>query len=116
MLRSDGSLRVKNAPKLFLNYLREGISKIKQYLNYVEMIINQKFLATLLTFSNLQKHFYEKLYAKQATSKAATTELISKIPNRKEKSNKQFHLCEAKILYMRPQILKQITNFQVMMT
>ena len=51
------------------------------------MIINQNILATLLTFSNLQKNFYEKLYTKQTTSKTATTEFISKIPNRKEISN-----------------------------
>ena len=69
------------------------------------MIINQNILATLLTFLNLQKNFYEKLYTKQTTSKTATTEFISKIPNRKEISNEQFHPCDAKILYMRPQIL-----------
>ena len=96
---------MKNALKSFLKYLREGICKIKQYLNYILMIINQNILATLLTFSNLQKNLYEKLYTKQTTSKTATTEFISKIPNRKEISNEQFHLCEAKILYMRPQNL-----------
>ena len=69
------------------------------------MIKNQSILATLLTFSNLQKNFYEKLYTKQTTSKTATTEFISKIPNRKKISNEEFHLCEAKTLYMRPQNL-----------
>ena len=62
---------------------------------------------------------YEKLYTKQTTPKTATSGFISKIPNRKETSNEQFHPCEAKILYMRPQnlqILKQIINFHVMMT
>ena len=77
----------------------------KQYLNYILMIINQNILETLLTFSNLQKNFYEKCYTKQTTSKTVTTEFISKIPNRKEISNELFHLCEAKILYMRPQNL-----------
>ena len=47
------------------------------------MIINQNILATLLTFSNLQKTLYEKLYTKETTSKITTTEFISKIPNRK---------------------------------
>ena len=83
------------------------------------MIINQNILATLLTFSNLQKkQFYEKFCTKETTSKTATTEFISKIPNRKKISNEHFHLCEAKIFKMRPQnlyILKQIINFQVMM-
>ena len=122
MLWSNGSLRVENALKIFLKYLREGICKIKQYLNYKLMVINQNIVATRLLFSNLQKNFYEKLYTKQTTSKTATTEFISKIPNRKERSNKQIHLCEAKILYMRAQnlkvskVLKQIINSQVMMT
>ena len=57
------------------------------------MIINENILATLMTFSNLQR-----LYTKETTSKTTTTEFISKIPNRKKKSNEQFHLCEAKIL------------------
>ena len=48
---------------------------------------------------------YEKLYTKQTTPKTATSEFISKIPNRKEISDEQFHPCEAKILYMRPQNL-----------
>ena len=62
------------------------------------MIRNQNILATLLTFLNLQKKLYEKLYTKETTSKTATTEFISKMSNREKKSNKQFHLCEAKIL------------------
>ena len=59
------------------------------------MIINQNILAILRAFLNLQK-FYEKLYTKQ-TSTAATTEFLSKIPNRKKISNEHFNLCEAEI-------------------
>ena len=69
------------------------------------MIINQNILVTLRTFSKLQKNYYEKLYTKEATSKTVTTEFISETPNRKKISNEQFHLCEAKILEMRPQNL-----------
>ena len=61
------------------------------------MIINQNILATLLTFSNLQKSFYERFYTKEAAFKTATTEVLSQISNKKI-SNEQFHLCEAKIL------------------
>ena len=57
--------------------------KIKQYLKYILMTINQNILATLLTFSYLQKNLYEKLYTKETTSKTTTIEFISKIPNRK---------------------------------
>ena len=35
-------------------FFKVGVCKIKQYVNYIFMIINQNFLATLLTFSNLQ--------------------------------------------------------------
>ena len=69
--------------KRFSKYLEEGMCKIKQYLKCILMIINQNILATLLTFSNLQKNLYEKLYTKETTSKTTTTEFISKIPNRK---------------------------------
>ena len=59
------------------------------------MMTNQNILAIRRMFLNLQKN-YEKLYTKQ-TSTAATTEFISKIPNRKEISNEHFNLCEAEI-------------------
>ena len=62
---------------------------------FILMIINQNILASLLAFSNLKKNFYEKFYTKEVTFK---TEFISQIPNRKDISNEQFHLCEAKIL------------------
>ena len=42
------------------------------------------------------KKNYEKLYAKW-TSTAATTEFVSKIPNRRKISNEHFNLCEAEI-------------------
>ena len=84
---------LNNALKLFSKYLIESICKIKQYLNYILKII-----AILLIFSNLQKNCYEILYTKKTTSKTATTEFLSKIPNRKKISNEQFHLCEAKSL------------------
>ena len=37
------------------------------------------------------------LYTKESTSKASTTEFLTKIPDRKKKSNKQFTLCETRI-------------------
>ena len=62
------------------------------------MIINQNILASLLAFSNLKKKNYEKFYTKKVTLKIPTTEFLSKIANRKNISNEQFHLCEAKVL------------------
>ena len=37
----------KNLPKHFSEYLKDRIWKIKQYLNYILMIINQNILAIL---------------------------------------------------------------------
>ena len=41
-------------------------------------------------FSSLKKN-YEKLYTKETTSKAATTESLSKVPKRKKISNQHFN-------------------------
>ena len=41
------SWRAKNARKLSSKYLKDRICKIKQYLNYILMIINQNILAIL---------------------------------------------------------------------
>ena len=51
--------------------------------------INQSILAALRTFSNLKKKKKENetFYTKETTSKAATTEFLGKIPNRKKISN-----------------------------
>ena len=40
-----------------------------------------------LRTSNLQKRIYKKPYTQETTSKAPTTEFLSKIPNRKKISN-----------------------------
>ena len=48
--------------------------------------VTQNILAVLRT-SNLQKRIYEKPYTQETTSKAPTTEFLSKIPNRKKISN-----------------------------
>ena len=55
------SCRAKNASKPSLKDLKDRIWKIKQYSNYILMIINQNILAILKTFLNLQKN-YETLH------------------------------------------------------
>ena len=57
--------------------------------------INQNILVVLRTLSNLQKEIYAKLYIKETTCKAATTEFFCTISNRKKISNEYFNLCEA---------------------
>ena len=49
------SWRAINAPKLSSKYLKDRICKIKQYLHYILMIINQNIPAILRTFLNLKE-------------------------------------------------------------
>ena len=49
------SWRTKNAPKLSSKYLKDRICKIKQYLNYILMIINQNILVILRIFFKCEK-------------------------------------------------------------
>ena len=94
--------------------LNDRTCKIKQYLNYILMIINQNILAILRTFLNLKKKI-GKLYTKR-TSTAATTKFNQKIINRKKISNEHFNICEAEISL--DEIIKytisEIINLQVM--
>ena len=107
MLKSNGSWGGNMLKKFFSKYFKDKICKIKQYLNHILMMINQNILAILRTFWNLQKS-YEKLYTVETTSRAATTDILSRIPNRYKKSNEQFNLSETKIsLY---EIIKSINS------
>ena len=65
-------------------------------MNYILMITNQN-IGNPKDILKSAKKFYQKLYNKETTSKAATTEFLSKIPNGKKISNEQFNLYEAKI-------------------
>ena len=51
------SWRAKNAPKFSSKYLKDRILKIKQYLDYILMIVNQNILTMLRTFLNIQKKY-----------------------------------------------------------
>ena len=101
-------LEGENVQRYFSKYFKERICKIKQYLNYMLIIMNQNVLLILRTFSNLQKKLYKKPCTKETTSKAATTEFLDKILNRKKIFNEQFKLCEAKIFS--DKIIKSINS------
>ena len=49
------SWTAKNAPKFSSKYLKDRICKIKQYLNYILVIINQNILAILRKFLKKKK-------------------------------------------------------------
>ena len=91
MLTLSRRRRARNAPKFSTKYLKDRICKIKQYFIYILRIINPNILAILRSFLS-----HEKIYTKQ-TFTAATTELLSKILNRKKISNELLNVCEAKI-------------------
>ena len=52
------SWRAKNVPKLSSKYLKDRTWKIKQFLSYILMIINQVVLVILSAFLNLQKKLW----------------------------------------------------------
>ena len=82
--------------------------KIKQYLNYILLIINQNILVIQRTFPNLQKYFKNFTPSRQLPKLLLLTKFFSKIPNRNKISNEQFNLCEAKI-YL-DEIIKSINS------
>ena len=59
------------------------------------MIRKQNILATIMIYLNQPKSLRKTLY-QETTSKSTTSELFSKIPNRRKISNEQFYFCEAK--------------------
>ena len=64
-------------------------------LNYINWWYKSKYSRSPKDILKSVKKDYEKLYTKETTSKAATTEFLSKIPNRKKISNKDFNLSGA---------------------
>ena len=84
VLISDGNSSAKNALKNFSNYFKDIIFKMNKYPNYILMVINQNFLATLLTFSNLETIYMKNFIRKRQHPKlSATTKFLSKVSNRK---------------------------------
>ena len=91
-------LEGEKCSKTFFEVLERKNMRNQTLSEFILMIINQTILASLLAFSNLKKNFFEKFYTEEVTFKTATTEFLSQTPNRKNISNEQFDLCEAKIL------------------
>ena len=71
---------------LSLKYLKDRICKIKQYLNYILMIINQNFLAILKAFLNLPKKI-KKNSTPSELPQLLILNLFRKFCNRKKVSN-----------------------------
>ena len=109
VLTLEGSWRAKNAPKRSSKFLIDRIRNIKQYLKYMNWSYKSKYSSSPKDILKSAKKNYEKLYTKEATSKVATTEFLSKVPNRKKLSNEDFNLCQAKTSF--DEIIKSI-NFQ----
>ena len=99
--------------KIVQNFLHliERICKIKQYLNYINWSYKSKYSNSPKDSlkSEKKKKKNEKLYTKETTSKAATTQFLSKIPNKKKTSNEDCNLCEAETSL--DEIIKSI-NYQ----
>ena len=94
MLTLDENWRAKKASKLFSKHLKDRICKIKQYLNYVLMLIHKNINSNPKDIIKSGKNFMENFTPRR---QAATTDFLSKIPNRKKICNVRLKLCEAKI-------------------
>ena len=109
MLTLDGSWRAKKAPKLSSKYLIDRTCKIKQYLSYKNWGCKSKYSSHPKDIlKSEKKKNYEKLNTKEKTSKAATTEFLTTIPNRRKISNEDFNICEAEISL--DEIIKSINS------
>ena len=91
VLTLGGSWRAKNTLKLSSKYLIDRIYKIKQHLNYINLRYKSKYSSNPKDILKSAKKNYEKLYTKETTSKAATTDFLSKIHDRKKMSNENFN-------------------------
>ena len=97
ILISDGNWRAKNAPKLFPKQLNDRICKIKQYLNYILMIIHKNTLSNSKDIIKSAKNFMKNFTPRRQLPKLLLSSFLSKIPNRKKRRNERFKLSKAKI-------------------
>ena len=81
---------MKNAPKRSSKYLKDRICKIKQYLNYLLMIVNKKYSSNPIQdlFKSSKKIMKNATPSRPST--AVATEFLRKIPKRKKISNEHF--------------------------
>ena len=91
VLTSSGSRTVKIAQNFFSKYLKDSICKIKQYLNYILMMISQNILAILKIFLNLLKKFMNNLTPRRQLPKLLPMNSLAKL------LTEIINLCEAKI-------------------
>ena len=97
VLPSDGSLRAKNALKLFQSTWKKDYAKSDKIWIYIDD--NKSEHSSIPTdIFKPAKNFCEKFCTKEATFKTATTEFLSQIANRKNISDEQFRLWKDKIL------------------
>ena len=93
----DVSWRVKNVQKLFSNYLKDKNLQNQTIFELYTDDNKTKYSSNPKEILKSAKKSYERLYTQETSSKAASTEFLSKVPNRNKRSNEQFTLCEAKI-------------------
>ena len=110
------SQSAKNAPKLSRKYLKDRMCKIKQYLNYMLMIINQNILAILRTYLNLEKKNM-KSPTPSKLPQLLLLNFLTKLPTEKIYIMNTLIFVRRSYLQMKslnPKIIQQIINIQVM--
>ena len=91
--------------------MKDRICKIKQYLNYTLMIINQNILAIIRTFLNLQKN-YKKLYTHRSSHLRCSIKkgILKNFVNFTEK-----HLCLSLLAckFIKKEALVQVLSYEI---
>ena len=96
----------KNAKKLFSKYLNQTLSELYTYDNKSKYSSNP--IDIFKSAKKEKKILWKTLHQGDNFFKAATTEFLCKISNRKKIFNEQFNLCEAKISL--EEIIKSINS------
>ena len=101
-------IRAKNTEKIYFKVLERQNLQNQTIYKFYSDDNKSKYSSDLKDIFKSAKKFYEKLYIQETTSNAATTEFLSKIPNKKKPSNEKFNLCKAKISL--DEIIKSINS------
>ena len=105
-----GGRERKILKNIFSKYLKDRIYKMKQYLNYILMIINQNILAILKTFSNLQKVFMKQFAPRRQLPKLLLLNFLAKFLTERKYLMKNLTFVRRKYLYKITTSINSQTN------
>ena len=103
ILNQVGARRWKILQNYFQStYFKNRICKIKKYLNYILMIINQNILAILKTFLNLQKSFIKNFAPRRILPKLHLLNFLANFLTERKCLMNHLKFVRQKYIQMRP--------------